>query len=86
MTDASTLLEEIEAMETKSFRNGTIQQSAWTQEDTSSDEYIKVGAAWYNKGDLFSIVGTQFDGTLNPITDTHLACFAEEADKGFFSA
>ena len=73
-------------MKSKFFRNGTLQQSSYTQEDTNSDEYIKVGADWYHKGDLFAIVGTQFDGTLNPITDEHLSFFAEEPNKGFFSA
>ena len=86
MTDASTLLQEIKTMESKSFRNNTVQQSGYTQEDTHSDEYIGVGAAWYNRCDIFAIVGTEHDGTLCPITDEHLKYFAEESDKGFFSA
>jgi hypothetical protein len=73
-------------MKSKFFRNKTIQQSGYTKEDTHSDEYVKIGAAWYDRCDLYGIVGVQHDGTLNPITDEHLKHFTEESDKGFFCA
>ena len=73
-------------MESEFFRNNTTQQSGYTQEDTHFDEYVKIGAAWYNRCDIFAIVGSEHDGTLNPITDEHLSFFAEEPNKGFFSA